>query len=207
MNSRGATPASTSPRRCRISAHPPTRSMFAALSAIPSRAYWLAAVDPSLSRPNPAAPAPNPGGFELAHDVHLPPKHGEELPGGNIPLPIQPGRLLPPAQPLQHPPVLRIIETVIVHPRRDKPRVRFLSVPERNDEPPPIPSMTNPPRIGRRVNARTPIRLAGPRARRNILVLPARQGRCLLNADHVVFQSQVGINVLLCLEMPRHNPR
>ncbi len=64
-----------------------------------------------------------------------------------------------------------------------------------------------PPGIRRRIDARTPVRLARPAARRDVLVFPRRQRRGLLDPDHVVFQPQVGINVLLVLEMARDDPR
>ena len=57
MNSVGRIPAYTSPNRCRISAQPFTRSVFAHFNAIPSFAYCAATVDPSLCRENTSAPA------------------------------------------------------------------------------------------------------------------------------------------------------
>ena len=61
--------------------------------------------------------------------------------------------------------------------------------------------MTNPAGIRRRVDSRPPIRLAGPAARRDILVLPTRQRRRLLDSDHVILQPEIGIDILLSLEM------
>ncbi len=71
----------------------------------------------------------------------------------------------------------------------------------------PIPRMPNSAGIGRRINARAPVWLARPAAGRDVLMLPARQGRRLLNPDDVVLQPQVSIDVLLRLEMPRDDPR
>ena len=38
-------------------------------------------------------------------------------------------------------------------------------------------------------------------------MLPTRQRRRLLNSNHVIFQAQVSIDILLRLEMARNNPR
>ena len=50
-------------------------------------------------------------------------------------------------------------------------------------------------------------RLACATAGRDVLILPARQRRRLLNANHVVFQPEIRINVFLVLEMSLDDAR
>src|ERR1035441_5322194 len=111
--------------------------------------------------------------------MDFPPQGSEKLPRRNAPIPIQPGPLLPAPQTLQDLGVLRVIELVVPHPRRNEARVSFLSLLERKNEPRAVPGMPNPSGIGRRVNPRSPVRLGRPAARRDVLILPARQ-RCRL---------------------------
>src|SRR5262249_33257479 len=121
--------------------------------------------------------------IKVRDNMHITPKRREELACGQVPVTIQPCPALPPTQPFQHPLILRIIESVVAYTSRHKPRLRFLLLQKRKHEPCPIPRMTNPARIRRRINPRSPVRLASATARRDILVLPTRQRRRLLNPD------------------------
>jgi hypothetical protein len=57
------------------------------------------------------------------------------------------------------------------------------------------------------MDPRTPARSARPAARRDVLKLPTRQRRGLLEVNDLVFQTQVGIDVFFILEVARHDPR
>src|SRR5262245_59470243 len=67
--------------------------------------------------------------------------------------------------------------------------------------------MPDPAGIGRRINPRTPIRLACAAARRNVLVLSGRKRRRFLDPDHVVLKTEVSIDVLFILKMTGNDPR
>jgi hypothetical protein len=53
--------------------------------------------------------------IEVLYDVDLTAKRGEELSGGNIPIPIQPRAFLPARQAFKDAPLLRVVERVIRH--------------------------------------------------------------------------------------------
>src|ERR1017187_4115891 len=110
--------------------------------------------------------------------MNFPPQGREKLPCRNVPIPVKPGPLLPAPQTLQDLGVLRIVELVVPDSRRNEARVSFLSLLERKNEPRPVPGMPNPSGIGRRINPGTPVRFGCPAARRDVLILPARQRCC-----------------------------
>src|SRR5436189_243663 len=114
MNSVGRMPASTSPRRCRISAHPFTRSILAERKFIPSFPYFAATVLPRRE------PLPRPRVIKFVDDMNLTPERREELTGGNVPVAIEPRPFLPARQVRQDLRVLGIVEAVITHPRRNE---------------------------------------------------------------------------------------
>ena len=150
----------------------------------------------SVSRPHPRA---------TAFSLRVAPEGREELPGGNIPVAVEPRPLLPAREVGQDARVFRVVEMIVAHARRDESRLAFDSLEMRHDELGPIPCVPDAAGIRRRVDARTPVRLARARARRNVLMFPTRQRRGLLDPDHVVLQPEIRVDVLLALEMPRDN--
>ena len=75
------------------------------------------------------------------------------LSGGDVPIPVQPGALLPPAQPLQDANVIRVVPAVVSHSRRNEPRVRLIAVLPGNDEFVFVPRVPYASRIRRRAES------------------------------------------------------
>ena len=67
--------------------------------------------------------------------------------------------------------------------------------------------MANVAGIGGRIEARAPIGFGGAATARDVLVFAGGQLSGFLNADDVVFQAQVGINVFLALVMAQDDAR
>src|ERR1043166_1272504 len=148
-------------------------------------------------------PLDSPRVIERWHHMHFTPQRREELPGSNVPIPIQPGPLLPAAQSLEDSPILRVVEGIVPDSSPNESRLSFLSLLERKNKLRPIPAVPNPSGIGRGINPWPPVRLACSRAGRDVLMLPLRQSCRFFNSDHVVFQAELVVYVLFRLVVPR----
>src|SRR5882672_1917281 len=104
--------------------------------------------------------------------MHFTPERREVLPRRDVPVTVEPGPLLPARQSLQHFRVFGIIVSVVTDAGGHEPRFRFLSLQERKNKLRPIPGMPYPSRIGRAVDARSPVRFRRSAAGRNVLMLP-----------------------------------
>jgi hypothetical protein len=63
-------------------------------------------------------PLTRPRVIEILDDVHVAPERREILAGGNVPVAVQPGPLLPAAQPFENLPIFRVVERIVAQPTR-----------------------------------------------------------------------------------------
>src|SRR5215831_601090 len=95
---------------------------------------------------------------EIGEDVHVAPERGEKLPGGDVPIAVQPGALLPPRQSFQNPSVFGIVERIVADARGDEARVNLTFFQHGGDKPRPIPRMADTAGIRRAINSWSPTR-------------------------------------------------
>src|SRR4051794_22824021 len=126
---------------------------------------------------------------------------------------------LPWSQALTHPafelfqdlPVLLVAVMIVIQERLDKAGAGFVPVLPRDDEPLLITRMANTARVGGGIHARPPssairAELGGAAAGADIRILLGAEGGGFLDANHVVFDADMIVQILLVLEMLGDDP-
>jgi len=139
--------------------------------------------------------------IKIVNDVDVAAEGGEELAGGDVPITIAPGALLPAGEVVEGETVIGVGEGVVIDRGGDEAGEAFTVLLKGNDVAGAVPGVADAAGIGGGVNAGTPARLGGAAAGDNVLILAGGERGGLLDADDVIFEAEIGINVLLALEM------
>ncbi len=139
--------------------------------------------------------------LEIINDMDLAAEGGEELAGGDVPIAVEPGPPLPAGEAVERGTVFGVSEGIIINGGGDETRDGFLTLLKRVDEGGAEPGMADAAGIGGSINAGTPAGLGRPAAGDDVRILTGGERGGFLDADDVVFEAEVGINVLLALEM------
>ena len=138
---------------------------------------------------------------EVLEDVNIRTKVGKELAGGEVPIAVEPGGLSPAGGFLEDFFVLGVGEFVIVHHSRNVASAGFVFVIAGKDVGLAVPNMTDPARVGGGINAGPPIGLGSAVASFDVVIFLGGESGGLLDADDVVFEPEIAIDILLGLEM------
>jgi hypothetical protein len=139
--------------------------------------------------------------IEILQDMDLRPEITKVDAGGNVEVAVIPSGFFPTGVPGQNGFVFRVIELVIVHAGGDEAGVGFGLALKGEDEVLTEPFMAHPTGVGSGVEAGTPIGPGGAQAGADVLIFTFGECGGLLDADDVVFEAEIGINILLVLEM------
>lgn len=130
---------------------------------------------------------------------------GREIPEilavGKVPEPLIPSVVLPAGEAGEVGLVTRVDEGVVVHAGGDEAGVGLEAGLVRDDEFIEIPRVADAAGIGGGINPRTPVRLAGAAAGGDVLVFAEAELGGFLEADDVVFEAEVIIDILFALVM------
>lgn len=138
-------------------------------------------------------------------DVDIRAQVAEVLAGGQIPIAIEPSLALPAGKIGKLLFVVRIEENVVINPSADETRDGLGAGLPRDDEFLEIPLVTDTAGVGGRVKARSPSRFGSTATGGDVRVFAGRKLGRFLDADDVIFEAEIGINVLLTLVMAEDN--
>ena len=143
---------------------------------------------------------------EVINDMDVPAKVGEELAGHDVPFSVEPGLTDPAFLVFEHFPVFLVGILVVVHERLDEAGVRFLLLLPRDDELFLVPGVADAARVGGGIHAGPPGRAIRAELGRaatgaDIRILLGTEGGGFLDSDHVVFEADMIIQILLVPEM------
>lgn len=125
----------------------------------------------------------------------------EILAGGKIPAPLIPRVILPAGEAGEVGLVTGIDKRVVAHAGGDEAGIGLAAGLMGDDEFFEIPLMTDAAGIGGGINPRTPVRLAGAAAGGDVLVFAEGELGGFFEADDVVFEAEVAINIFFALVM------
>jgi len=137
--------------------------------------------------------------IKIALDMDIAAEVGEELAGGDVPIAIEPGALLPTGEFGEAVAVFAVEEAVMTDARRDEESAARAGV--RIDEEFFVPLMADPAGIGGGVNAGAPGGAGTSAASGDMAIFAFGKGGGFLDADDVVFEAEILIDVLFGLEM------
>jgi hypothetical protein len=139
------------------------------------------------------------GIVEIRDNVNIASKGSEELPSSDVPIAVEPRSLAPTGKVLKGFLVIGISEGVVRDGSRHEASVRFRVGMKGLEELLSVPSVADATGIGRGIDAWTPSGFGGAAAGADVGILAAGQGRGFFNADNVVFESEIGIDIVFVL--------
>ena len=139
--------------------------------------------------------------IEVFDDVNATPEAGEELTSGDVPIAMEPGAFLPAAEAFEAEFVLRICENIISDGSGNEPGIGFGFCMVRRDEFGAIPGVADAAGIGSGIDAGPPVLFGGTQAGRDVGVFATGERGSLLDADEVVFEAEVSIDITFIMEM------
>src|SRR4051812_30754 len=136
------------------------------------------------------------GIVEIRDNVNIASKGSEELPGSDIPIAIEPCSLAPTGKVLKGFLVIWISEGVVRDRSRNEAGVSFRVGMKGLEELLSVPSVADATGIGGGIDAWTPSGFGGAAAGADVSILAAGQGGGFFNADNVIFESEIGIDIV-----------
>ena len=131
---------------------------------------------------------------------------GEELARGDVPVALAPGAFLPAGEAGEHILVIGIGEAVVFEGCRNEAGFGFPALLKEVDVGGAVPGVADAAGIGSGVKAGTPgttvgRRFGGTAAGDDVMIFAGREGGGFLDTNDVVFEAEVGVDVLFALEM------
>ena len=148
---------------------------------------------------------------EVVDDMNFTAEIGEELAGGDVPVTIAPGAPLPACEGVESIAITGIGKRIVADGSGDEARGALGAGLERDDVIGTVPGMADAAGIGGGVDARTPGTSVRPdpgtaTAGDDVAVLSGSEGGGLLDADDVVFEAEISIDIFFTLEMAHDDP-
>lgn len=176
-------------------------------------------------------PLDSAGVIEVGDDVDVAAEGGEELAGGDVPIAIEPGAAFPAREALEGFEVIGVGEVVVGDTggnensamsdmsargdRSDRSDMGDMSARSAKsdisgrglEEEVAVPGVADAAGVSSGIDARPPIGPGGAATGGDVLMFAGREGGGLFDADEVVFQAEIGVDVGLILEMAADDAR
>lgn len=142
---------------------------------------------------------------EVGDNMDIAAEGGKELAGGDVPIAIEPSAAFPAGKSLEDFLVTGVGESVVHDARGDEAGIGLCALVEGQNELISVPGVADAARIGGRVDAGAPAGPGSAATGGDVLMFARGEGGSFLDADEVVFEAEISVDVALILEMATDN--